>query len=456
MAANHYSDRSINELRRFLFRKYRRPTTPITAVSTFCGCGLSDMGYRLAGFDFLAQVEKDEIRAEIGQQNFPESQWIAGTVEDSIGDIARLVRSTSTSVDVLIATPPCQGLSSSNPTRGKRRTGKAWRNAAKNRLLLDTIPLIQKLSPRVVIAENVRQVLTHRARNNGRVKTVPELLRHELSDYEVYTDTVNVADYGIPQIRRRAIIVAVHRDEPWLDSLLEHGLAPWPKATHSEGGTDPGTEPWISVKQWFKSMEYERLSSKTPKLATGTHALHNVPSYEKDRYTLVSSIPKFTGRSAYENDWCPNCDLLGVEAGAAECPACGEALTTRPIVRSRGRARLIKGFKSSYRRMHASRPASTVTTNSSHIGSDNKIHPWEHRVLSALECADLQTVPRFFNWELAFDTNRQYLIRNLIGEAFPPYFTYLHGVALRKLLCGGKIALSSLATDRSKRVRKFA
>jgi DNA (cytosine-5)-methyltransferase 1 len=106
----------------------------------------------------------------------------------------------------------------------------------------------------------------------------------------------------------------------------------------------------------------------------------------------------------------------------------------RPIVQNNGQVRLVKGFDSSYRRMPADRPASTVTTNSSHIGSDNKIHPWEHRVLSILECADLQTVPRCFDWSFALETKRNYLVRNLVGEAFPPYFTYLHGKVIRDLL----------------------
>lgn len=77
-----------------------------------------------------------------------------------------------------------------------------------------------------------------------------------------------------------------------------------------------------------------------------------------------------------------------------------------------------------------------MTTNSSHVGSDIKIHPWEHRVLSILECADLQTVPRSFDWSIAFEKRRHYLVRNLIGEAFPPYFTFLHGLLLIKLMQG--------------------
>ena len=108
-------------------------------------------------------------------------------------------------------------------------------------------------------------------------------------------------------------------------------------------------------------------------------------------------------------------------------PSCHTAMKNRPIVIGKKGPRLIKGFKSSYRRMRSDEPASTVTTNSSHVGSDNKIHPWENRVLSILECADLQTVPRCFDWSSAIDSRRLYLIRNVIGEAFPSYFTYLHG-----------------------------
>jgi DNA (cytosine-5)-methyltransferase 1 len=86
--------------------------------------------------------------------------------------------------------------------------------------------------------------------------------------------------------------------------------------------------------------------------------------------------------------------------------------------------------------MSATRPAPTITTNTSHIGSDFKIHPWENRVLSTLECADIQTVPRFYDWSPALDRGQNYLIRNVIGEAFPTYFTYLHGLLLKELLNG--------------------
>ena len=55
-------------------------------------------------------------------------------------------------------------------------------------------------------------------------------------------------------------------------------------------------------------------------------------------------------------------------------------------------------------------------------------------MLSILECADLQTLPRFHDWTHAKENRTLYLIRNLIGEAFPTYFTYLHGRVLAELL----------------------
>lgn len=89
--------------------------------------------------------------------------------------------------------------------------------------------------------------------------------------------------------------------------------------------------------------------------------------------------------------------------------------------------------------MRSDRPAATITTNSSHVGSDWKIHPYENRVLSARECADLQTVPRWYDWRVALKGRQRYLVRTLIGEAFPPYFTCLHGRVLASLLKTGKV-----------------
>ena len=148
----------------------------------------------------------------------------------------------------------------------------------------------------------------------------------------------------------------------------------------------------------------------------------------------LATYHPYSGRSAYENDECPSCGYFPVPLGEILCPKCRNIMRNRPYVEKEGNTRLVRGFKSSYRRMNPNRPSYTITTNSSHVGSDFKIHPWENRVLSILECADLQTVPRFYDWSRAQENNNRYLIRALVGEAFPTYFTYLQGCVLAKLL----------------------
>jgi len=119
---------------------------------------------------------------------------------------------------------------------------------------------------------------------------------------------------------------------------------------------------------------------------------------------------------------------------AVTCPNCSGPLL-RPIVQEKdGSYRLVKGFKSSYRRMYADRPAATVTTASGHIGSDYTIHPTQNRLLSPLECSLLQTFPSDFKWGDALKKLGHTNVREMIGEAVPPAFTKLHGEVLLGIL----------------------
>ena len=105
--------------------------------------------------------------------------------------------------------------------------------------------------------------------------------------------------------------------------------------------------------------------------------------------------------------------------------------------KKRGGYRLITGFRTStYTRMKSDAPAAAITTASGHLGSNNTIHPFENRLLSTLECALLQTLPKRFKWGTALERWGHTNIRNMIGEAVPPVFTKLHGKVLRALLEG--------------------
>ena len=430
---------SLQELQNFV----EQPGPPqggqeLTAVSLFSGAGLSDVGYALAGFSLTVQVEQEADRAAIGERNFPDSSWLRRDVRAAHEEIRRVYcAATNRPLDLLIATPPCQGMSSSNPSRGRRSTNQHVRQERLNKLILELIPVASKLRPRVVVAENVRPVLTLEVSYGGSRKKVIDHLRQGLPDYDLFTDVVNVADYGVPQDRRRAVVVGLRRDEPCQRMLRAANLAPLPEVTHARLPSEGRNDRWITIRQWMEHMHYESLDSASVEAAVGGHPLHYVPNYaaNPDRYLQISEIPPNSGRSAYENETCPRCGSP-VRTGVIKCPR-GHITRNRPYVRKGRSFRLVRGFHSSYRRMAPDEPARTITTNTSHVGSDFKIHPWENRVLSALECADLQTVPRFFDWSSAINAkprSKRYLIRNLIGEALPPYFTFLHGQVLAGLL----------------------
>ena len=425
---------SIQPIREFILQDRPTGALPLTALSLFSGAGLSDLGYEMAGFRFTVQVEIDQRRAAIGAENFPASQWLTCDVRGNGDAIAAVYRqSTSRRLDLLVATPPCQGMSSSNPSRGKRQTPRARALEEKNKLLLEVIPIARLLKPRLIVIENVRQVLTLEVKHNERRGSAVEVLDACLPEYVVFPKIVNVADYGVPQVRKRALILAIHKDERCREWLASQNRLPLPSATHAEQTLDC-LRPWVSIQEWLEGMDYEVLDASSKETARGSHALHFVPSYEPDRYRQISEIPAYSVLSAYDNHKCPTCGQQDVDVGLILCPACGGLMCNRPYVVRDGTPSLIRGFKSSYRRMNPERPSYTITTNSSHIGSDFKIHPWENRVLSILECADLQTVPRYYDWSRAITENTTYLIRNLIGEAFPTYFTYLHGQVLAELL----------------------
>ncbi|MBW1731387.1 MAG: DNA cytosine methyltransferase [Deltaproteobacteria bacterium] len=430
----------IEKLEQFLSRRRRPNGNGFPAISLFSGAGISDLGYEYAGFRFVIHAEIDNRRANLCASNFPRTKVVVGDIRKSWRQIIKSYRqATPDRLALLSVTPPCQGMSSSNPSRGKVTEPDGKGRNERNLLLLAALPIIQELRPMCVVVENVPQALVRRVQlpSQKRPRKIVETFFEQVGPYSAFAGVVQMADYGIPQVRRRAVLVLLDQELAIGRRLEERGLLPWPRPTHSETGAS-NLRRWITLKQWLTKRGNSPLDSRSAETARDcTDPLHYVPHYEKQRYLWVRDIPPNSGRSAYENDTCPHCGEKGIKLGEVRCPACGDIMVNRPYVKTGDNGiRLIRGFKSSYRRMRPDRPAPTVTTASSHLGSDYKIHPWENRVLSIRECIELQTIPRAYSWDLALTNGYHYLIRQVVGEAIPPWFTYLHGRILRRLLQG--------------------
>lgn len=419
-------------------QKSNRMKRSLRAVSLFSNCGAGDLGFSRAGFQFSVLAEIDPRRIAVALRNHPGAIAITGDLRNTWRDVCDeyLERAKGRRLDLLAACPPCQGISSARSGRGRGHDADAGSRDSRNLLVVPIAKTARTLQPRVIVVENVTAFLTRRVRHpkSGKPVSAARLLVDLLSDqYLAFGVALDLADYGIPQTRRRSFLTFVRKGESGLAAMTAAKAAPFPRATH---GT-PGRKQ-ITLEQALRKMRLPPLDAKTEDAAQDPRRpLHHVPVWSDSRYRMVKAIRRRSGRSAWENNKCPECKHIQLAEDSAICAKCHGPLL-RPVVQeSDGSWRLVNGFRtSSYRRMLVNRPAATVTTASGHLGSDMTIHPWEHRLLSPLECAELQTIPRSFDWGSSHEGVGATFVREMIGEAVPPRFTEQHGRVLVKLLGG--------------------
>lgn len=401
-------------------------------MSLFSNCGAGDVGYRRAGFAFEVMAEIDPRRIAVAVANHPGAVGIDGDLRKTWPDVVAEYRRRNHRArpDLLCACPPCQGLSSAQSERGDATDPDAGSRDPRNLLVTPIIEVALALRPRLIVVENVLGFLSRKVRHPRTAASVSaaHVLASELADeYAAFPFLADLADYGVPQTRRRAFLTFVARDLGLLSVLRSHGRSPYPRPTHA------GAQ--VTLKEALEQFGLASLDARTAKTATSPQPLHHVPTWDERRYAMVAAIPADSGASAWENDRCPRCRRVERRRDRASCGSCGATLRRPVIVSRNGRARLISGFHaSSYRRMDPDKPAATVTTASAYLGSDLTLHPSENRVLSPRECALLQTLPRSFEWGDALTRWGDTSVRAMIGEAVPPRFTELHGRRLASLL----------------------
>lgn len=403
------------------------------AVSLFSNCGAGDVGYRDAGFRFDVMAELDPERLKVCLLNHPDATGVQGDLRTTWETVVSKYRARAGKARpaLLCACPPCQGMSSARSGKGAHEDPAAGSKDERNLLVVVIVKVAKRLMPSIIVVENVSAFLTRKVHHpkDGRPVAAANYLIEELAkDYVPFPLCADLSAFGIPQSRTRSFITLIRKDVKGLKDLLRLGRAPFPKPTHV---VDSGSRP-ITLEQALDAFGLPPLDAASKEVAEAEeyNGFHSVPVWNSRTYAMVAAIPGGSGKSAWENQVCVDCGAVEVGAEIVLCPECEQPLL-RPIVRdTNGQFRLIRGFKSSYRRMHMDKPASTVTTASGHIGSDYTIHPTQNRLLSPLECSLLQTFPANFEWGDAMTRIGHTNVREMIGEAVPPAFTRQHGEVL--------------------------
>ena len=416
----------------------------LRAVSLFSNCGAGDVGYRKAGFHFEVMAELDRSRLDGCLLNHPGAEGVAGYLRKTWKTVIKKYRARAGKVRpaLMCACPPCQGMSSARSGLGSHDDADAGSKDERNLLVTVIANVALDLKPSLLVVENVPAFLARKVNHpsdNKPVSAANFLITELADDYVAFPLVTDLSDFGIPQSRKRAFLTFVRKDLPGLKKLFRAGHAPFPQVTHTSeiGNTHP-----VTLSEALESFDLPALDAARPETASATEyeGFHSVPVWNERIYAMVAAIPPASGRSAWDNDVCHHCGPVNVLQDTVLCPQCNAPLL-RPIVKEdNGSYRLVKGFKTSYRRMHSNKPAATVTTASGHIGSDYTIHPTQNRLLSPLECSLIQTFPRDFKWGDTVKKIGLTNVREMIGEAVPPAFTQLHGEVLRGILTGHSVS----------------
>ncbi|MGO5061710.1 DNA cytosine methyltransferase [Lawsonibacter sp. LCP25S3_F5] len=339
----------------------------IKAISLFSSAGIGELLLPKEKIDVIAANELLKPRADCYSFFYPTTKMFCGditdnSIKDSIVQIAN-----DNDARLLIATPPCQGLS----TLGKNKGQLQYENDRRNFLILEVLEIIERCDFDYVLIENVPKFIEMYFPDNGEYKKLEQILREKYSEkYNIDIRVLNAKDYGVAQSRPRAIVKLWKRGLNWSwpkqekEITLREAIGHLPSL---EPGEDSGI-PWHIAKP-----QNERAILAMRHTAPGKSAIANEVYYPKK------------------------------EDG------------TR-----------IKGFHNTFKRMVWDQPCPARTTYSGSISSHNNVHPGylqedgtysDPRVLTLLETFIVSSIPENITFPSgATDT----FIRTVIGEAIPP------------------------------------
>ena len=183
-----------------------------TFIDLFAGCGGLSEGFYMEDFEALAHVEIDHVACQTlktrmnhyGYKNADEAVLEEDiTSSDIIDKIEKAVNGKQ--VDVIIGGPPCQSFSS----LGRAKDSNGMKNDPRNYLFESYVSILNHFKPRFFVFENVTGLLTATLNGKHIVETIKRRLK---KNYHIHLDVLNSANYGVPQIRKRVIIVGVRND----------------------------------------------------------------------------------------------------------------------------------------------------------------------------------------------------------------------------------------------------
>jgi len=384
-----------------------------TYISLFSGAGVGCYGFEMEGFRCVATNELVERRLDVQKNNHKckyDSGYILGDISQSlvkqqlIDEIAMWKdREMLSDVDAVVATSPCQGMSVANQK-------KTAQDIVRNALIVESIEIILKITPKIFIFENVPLFMRTLCTDaDGVERPIATAIDQNLgSQYSVYSRVINFKDHGACSSRSRTLVIGVRKD--CADFFSPFELFPQYKSETTLRGCIG------KMKRLNKFGEIDN-----------TDIYHNFRVYPEHMRAWISELGE--GQSAFE------------QTDVSRIPH--RVFDGKTVINQRK-----NGDK--YRRQIWDKVGPCVHTRNDQLASQNTIHPSDDRVFSIRELMKMMTVPDSFRWtntdltelNAMNDTAKQaYLkkhemnIRQSLGEAVPTEIFRSIAVNIRIALC---------------------
>lgn len=372
-------------------------TNKPTYISLFSSAGVGCYGFKLEDFDCVATNELITRRLDVQRYNHKckyESGYICGDITDnSIKNILYSQidlwkkKENVSRIDVVIATPPCQGMSVANH---KKSTNEIIRNS----LVIESIKIIKQVNPRFFIFENVAAFMKTICTDiDGENKTIAAAIESNLGQaYSYASRIINFKNYGACSSRQRTVVIGVSKDYADEVSPLE-------------------LYPDLVKERTLREVIGDLKPLKIFGEIDDSDIYHSFRTYPEHMRAWISDIKE--GESAFDN------------ADDIKKP---HRIVEGKIVINKQK----NGDK--YKRQYWDKVGPCIHTRNDQMASQNTIHPSDDRVFSIRELMLMMTVPSSFKWvetdfsvlnALPFEKKRAFLkkeeikIRQSLGEAVP-------------------------------------
>jgi DNA (cytosine-5)-methyltransferase 1 len=390
-----------------------------TALDLFSGCGGFSLGLQRAGIKVLGAIDFNKEAIETYRENFPDVPFVKEADMKAMepADLAKAIYADH--VDVIVGGPPCQGFSMARQRDGANHGQRRFVKDERRELYQEFLRFVDHFQPKVFVIENVLGIksaeggkyftaVQHEARNLGK--------EDGRAGYRVHAQVEQAWELGVPQKRRRQLIIGVRADLPgYFPTKLT-------KPKRSLNGMTLGAAimdlPVLEAGQGEEEREYDlRLREKAVK-QYGQHA----ETYLND-VLEVKKAKRLTGHRARKHSDRDLRDFAKLKEGQSSANAMRAGIKFEfPYS--------IESFKDRYTRQDRNALCSTIVA---HLSKDGLmfIHPTQNRSLTPREAARVQSFPDWFK----FPFSRTHQFR-MIGNAVPPLVSEAVGNEVVKFIKG--------------------